>query len=721
MDGSGTIPGSYDSLTDLVQSVTLQAGDTVLIQGLQAIGGQAVAYSNVPGLGTQGAENFSQLVFPHGVTIRPNDATPVYLAAAGGLNPAFLLSVQGNDPDAVIETKISGVTFIGGTIGLKLDESANGSLKPCRLDSLTFCRNKVGLSAEVNGVTMDLDLDDSVVSDQVPTLVQSPALQPQTIGLKLHALENGSGAGRIEASVNSLSLNGDFATMAPEPFVHGDTGWSEYTDAGTRLIEVYAGGVQSEHRGATRYDALPIAEVVLDVNGGNWNGGAVETGVGWDVGIHSATLPNLTQPHDYSSGYRITLTGATLTTFRLAGIHGTSNESGRGEVYLLGQTTIQNTGDDAAVSPFGYVHSGVHMYTFRGYLGLVATDANLVSNAGHGIWLHNRGSILGLHEYPIGIYLRALGCKIHGNGMDGIGMSAGTETSDNGFRAAAIVGGTWDTWDGYRSLEFQGHEPGVLPRGVGSVNRCAISNNGRYGISARLKGRQEDPGDPEDAFTTAACRVANTILWNNASGAYFVSFEEEVVGGGSSTLLMPLVHCTILGNGDSSGFTAEVSDPNAGAIGFAAKYEYTSGLVAPYETVITRFFGSIFQRKSPTAADVGTQLYDLLVRDDLDPVQVANDRIGIEACRFVPRPPLLIMREHTDEDVLPWIWNPAPNWSSLVASQFFLASVGPNGELDTSVTWNTAAPAESVKDYTSYLRPSILDWRDFGAYQKNPR
>jgi len=723
VDGTGSIPGSFPSLTLLKQGATINPGDTIRIKGLQDPSGTPVAYSNVAGFPGQSTENFTLLVFPHGVTIQPHDSVPVYIAAAGGLNPPFLLRIEGASTNPSVQTLIGRLTLIGGTVGIDLDQSGVSGEKQVQIREVTFCRSKIGLSAVADNATIAPRVVDCTVTDQHPALVQLPTYQGVSFGFRFHGVGL-HGVGKVVASVENLTLSGTFPSIAPEPFSNPDTDLSVFTTTATRLIDLFTSGAagEGEHSDLDPFGALlPIPQVVLTVTGGLWSGFGKPDG-GWGIAICAATVGNFRFSPDYLNGYKITVTGTTMSDFYLAGVHAMTGENTRGEIYLNGQTTIQGTGPGTVPPPYGYVHSGAHLYTFRGHLALVATDANFYDNDAHGIWLHNRGSLQADTDFPNGLFLAATRCKAHLNGLDGIAMEAGTPTEDNPFRGEAIVGGTWDTWGGYRSLVHQGTEPAAneLPQGVGFINRCAISNNGRYGVSAKVFGRREDDQDPSDVFSVASCRIANSIIWNNPGGGVSAALQEYTTGVGSPTLLMPVVHSTVVGNGDATGFNVEVTDSSSGAS--AGKFEYASGTVpgSPSEVLVCRLFNSLFQRKSATAEDFGQQLRARIAIDHQFPVQVSDTSLGVEACRFSPAFPFFNFQEYTDIDVFP-LFAGTLNWTSLFASQFFLSSTGANNEIGECVNWNLAAPDESAKDFTDYTRTGILVQRDFGAYQKDPR
>ncbi len=78
--------------------------------------------------------------------------------------------------------------------------------------------------------------------------------------------------------------------------------------------------------------------------------------------------------------------------------------------------------------------------------------------------------------------------------------------------------------------------------------------------------------------------------------------------------------------------------------------------------------------------------------------------LGVEACRYVGSGLTPGFQVYTEADVSSAFVGPI-NWTSLLASQFYLANIGPN----------------SARDYTDFARTGVLTDRDIGAYQKNPR
>ena len=690
VDGSGGIPGSYATIHEVVLMAI--AGDTVKIAGMTS-GGQPAAY-------TDATETFP-LPVAGGVTV------------VGFGDPVYIWPVNGNNPDAIFllsggttPTTMARLRIGGGKIGIQMDDVGPSTFV---FNKITFSGNTTALSSkQTNGGTTNLTIENCRIVDIATTgTFQNPA-----IGFLLHAIEETEGEIPIlKVDINNLVTSGDFSNTVATAY-HSET----YADLeavnngkASRLIDVLANGSTTEHNGDinTRRD---IAEVKLNVNGGILDAGGDSAGDGWDIGVYSALASADPFSQDYTCGTTVTITGATLDGFNIAGVYSTANVCTRGITQLRGQTTILNTGHLFSHSPGEDIRSGVHMFCLEGYLGFTAADSNLVDNTGSGIFLNCPGTASNILEgLQVGLYLGLLRTKIHGNSGCGIEMQASVPNpnpNSNGFAQQAIVGGTWSQDSSSVTKLHSGPPPvAALPTGQGVVADSAISNNGEQGVRVEARGGHGD--------SLAFCRFSNTFLWNNLLGGYLGHFStDNQQWADLGTILTPILHCTFAGNGETTGWSIEFTRDVSNTPGFGWD---NLGTALPIDFV-TEIANPIFQRQNSVDVDFGPFLHSSSVTS-VSGTFSPSTKVALGGVRATLNDPtwgasigtfVESTGQHTSFKGLPG--GVGISWGTRKATQFFLDPSVHSDLLETPGWINTSSP-ETGDDFSGDPRPPVLtDW-----------
>ena len=477
-------------------------------------------------------------------------------------------------------------------------------------------------------------------------------------------------------------------------------GWHDFPsgyDEFTRLIEVFAdpSGIHLEHNTGFPYN--PIPEVNIDLIGGNLEGKADlnDTDAGWDVGLY-ATTGGYTGGSlwDFSAGYRIETSGTTFDGFRLAGIHGTCNRWGRGEVTLNGNTIVRDTGRQEAVAPTADILHGVHISSHYSYVALHATDASINNNKGNGISLKAKSSYD--HEnlvIPSGAFLDLDHCNIAQNGGHGIAM----KVEEDG-----IVGGAWHILSGAISLINQATYNYSVEYGQGVVDGCSISNNGKAGLYFYPNRVSDGKSDIVNV------RFTNCIVWNNPFGGYLADFSGSNL---SPVFLAPLGHCTLAGNGNDSTYQSSLNiiekDRSSGISG---SYFWTE----PAGSLSTKFYNTILERKSSSANDFApgmlTGVYKFVMDDSLP---ISDDKIGAAGLRYQDGSSGPTFDKST-RLATPFV--DSSSWTTLDPTKFYLSNHGTGNEFGETPTSFPLIGNETAFDHEGGSRPSASSGaRDKGA------
>ncbi|MFK5956595.1 MAG: hypothetical protein QM477_09145 [Planctomycetota bacterium] len=669
----------------------ITSGAIIAVQGLtDPATGSPVAYSNLNFLvPTNGSETFP-ILLPHGVSLIPVDSTPVYIWPTAGMTPPSVIRVVGSSPDL---TAIGRMNILGGIVGVDIDST--GADKDVLLRDVVLGRSGTNLSAIASGgATIDVEvLNCRIVDIPFPGAVPAPTLLMTSVGLRFNSIETTGGPPRVVAEVNNLTATGTYANLS------GTALRNSINDLATtvgepfsRLMEAYAVGSSAQGAGAA------ISEVILNVNGGELEGGATLTAEGWDIGIYSALDTNGTgENREYRAGTVVTATGASISNYVEAGIYGTADLETRGQIILRGKTEVFDTGSLLAHTPGDYFHSGVHLYCLEGYMGLNAVNATIHDNTGHGIVLRSSGTVNGNATTHFGMPLGLRRCGIYQNDGDGIALEGGVATpTSSGFTQDGIVGGTRLDSMGYVVLE-EGSPGLALPIGQGVVDRCAISNNGERGVRAFA-------GD-SDFFVY--CRFVNTFIWNNPLGGFVGDFSSPIAGPTVSggRILTPLLHCTLYGNG-SAAAPYNIEFLPVGGLG---QYFYADPFVPSFATA-TEIDNSIFEAPGAGTFDFGPRLTaDAVSTSPLG--FVPSGSVGVGGVRVQQQLPPAF--PFSTEDPVSFV-GPI-TLSNLLPNMLFLNATGNLNIIDASPSWINVSQAELGFDFEGTARTGAINTYDKGA------
>lgn len=514
---------------------------------------------------------------------------------------------------------------------------------------------------------------------------------------------------RVDALVSDGLLKAGYPAIAQTGvLVSTDSLPLEMSSEFSRFIEVYATGHTLEHGGS---GVQPVAEVDLEVEGGLFRGGKK-----WDSFLYSTTVSNNTSVEDHTCGYEVSLEGVSVERFEGLGVCAQAGREGRGRVDLSGATTIRETGyGESRSDAFQTYRSGFYGFAYKGYLGVTGTDFSLLDNTGHGMFLSSAETRMAPGPYPVGLFLGVTRGLIHGN--HGAGLSFRTAEAGQ-----AALGGTWhEESDGmggtFLSLVDDGGDPTDLPHGQGFVSRCAISNNGEYGIS--MRNFLSPP-------SVISCRFVNSVIWNNPLGSV-VAYSS---GGIPMTPLYvtPIHGCTILGNGStqSDPFSGAVADYNVefyeDPVLASNLYEWTELTANPTpKSLGTRITNSLLMRKTPgtNAKDFGPNLMALFGGDlvaDLNPtISVNVEKIGVAGCRADPVAFLnRLMAPLMTEEVPQFVGTPIV-WESRDPLQFQLASLGSSTIMNNTWDQFLFGALEVFEDFLQEPRDAFNDIMDPSA------
>lgn len=681
---------AYSSITAALTQATLQQGDQVVVVGIQ-VGGLPAAYSETPIVPGQTAETFP-LVLPVGIQLVATGTDPVLIARTqAGVEPLIQIVPSAFSGASVVE----GLRLLGGDVGVSLDSGATASL-PVEIRTCRFIRNRIGVSAVAeNGAELDLLVDGCVFEPSTVMYPQAVVLQTPAVGIRLHAKQDTgtSLVPRVDATVSGGNLKQGYPSTAKSGTLVGtDSIPTELISGFSRFFEVFAEGHLAEHRDGLT--PAPVAEVLLDIEGGTWRGGSK-----WDVLVYSTAANNGAAVADYTCGYKVRLEGALADRFAGIGALAQCGTESRGRLDLSGNGVIRETGYlETRQDAFKTIWSGVYGHAFKGYLGITGSDFDLLDNSGHGIFLTAGETKVAPGPYPVGAFLGVQTAEIHGNAGAGISML----TADSG---QAIVGGTWHEEDDgfggtFRSLINDDNNPTDLPHGQGYVSRCAISNNGEHGISMRSL---------LNTPSGISCRFVNDVIWNHPLGGV-VGFSS---GGIPMVPLMavPIHGCTIAGNGSTQTdpFSGEVADYNVEFFEISSLannvYEWTEPFATGAKTIGTRITNSILIKKNPggLAQDFGPYMVGSeIVTDERDPSLVPDHLIGIESVRRDPSGSPLNARYMTE--VAPQFFGASIVWTDRDPAQLALASLDAGTLLNNTWPEFLFGVVEASQDFLDMMR-----------------
>lgn len=664
-------PQAYSSITNALTLANLQQGDQVVVVGLK-VGNLSAPYSDTPLVPGQTAESFP-LQLPQGIRL-----------AASGTNPVLIARTL-TDPEPLIQVipsaltgpaVVEGLRLLGGEVGICLDSDATGAW-PVEILACRFIRNGIGISAIAEkGAEIFLLADGCVFEPSTGMIPQPVLLQTPAVGIRMHAVQNTSESlvPRVDATIRNGNLKAGYPSIVKgEKLVTTDLVPAEMDSGFSRFLEVYATGHDAEHR--LGLPPAPIAEVTLEVEGGTWRGGR-----SWDVFVYSTAVGNSAGVADYTCGYDVRLEGPVVERFAGVGAVTQSGIEARGRLDLSGGAVIRETGfQETRPGASAWIWTGVFGQAYRGYLGITGTDFDLLDNTGHGLFLTARDTKVAPGPFPVGSYLGIDLAEIHGNAGAGIYL----RTAEEG---PSIVGGTWHEEDDggggtFRSLIDDHNDPTDLPHGQGFVYRCAVSNNGEYGVSLRNFVHQP---------SGISCQFVNDVIWNQPLGG-IVGFSDSS-SYRNPLMAVPIHGCTIAGNGSMQGdpFSSQIANYNVeffeSSYNANNLYEWTEQTALPNpKSIGTRITNSILIRKSPgpSAIDFGQYMVASEIVSDTRPtVNVPDYMIGIASVRRDPTgipsgAPLMTTA------VPQFVANPV-DWTSRDATQFSLIALDPNSDLNNT-------------------------------------
>ncbi len=639
-----------------------------------------------------------------------------------------LLTIQGAPTLSL--TRIIGINFLGGDTAIKASSTGQANQIQLLVKDCRFAFNETGVWAtgQVGGMGagdgyVECSVRSAIFGDTIPATTSTPPFQNKpTAGIRFHSL-NEVGPG-VVGEVIDLTTVGNFVQMAPAPlFVQHDLA----ANSVTRLVEVFAGSGEAtrvEYPGFATGDYTPqtINEAIVSIQGGDWNGGVsnVAGSGGWDVGLLAqaqGVVPVGVPFQSFTCGYQVTMTGATLRKFREEAIYADGTINGRGLLTVNGGSILKTTGSPSA--PFDdQRHNGIHAYSIEGYMGIFLANSQILNHRGNGLYAVNGGahasdeSTLELGA-PFGIYLDIRKDNIHGNEANGIYLRE-EHAGPNGF-----IGGTIHQNPGGLFNIDADNGDFLQPNGQGIINRCAISNNGKAGFRVLANGNDGTlQGPPFEVPSGVAVRLSNSFIWNNPEGGISSTWN---TGSAASVTdrkgyyLVPVTHCTLVGNG-GPGFDWNIEiDDQDGANAGRCRYERIDpGSLTKYRT---NLWNDIFIRDPNIglAADFGNVLNNGIlpsatVVDTGGPYN--DDVVAIAGCRgkaFWGGNPFTGSAEMTDTPSIPFAGIGSYVLTSTNPGQFFLAYSGPPSNIiDTTPQYFNVLSPESSDDFNLQGRPGAL-------------
>lgn len=697
------------------------------MKGLKS-GGQYYGYTDTPtgvfppsaSFSGQAAEVWP-IDLPSGVSLQPYDGVPVIIYAASATSAPLIQVIPGATAG---QTVIHKVYLVGGGTAVSANH-AHAQSQSVRVSECTLVENSTGISAVASGAG-DIDLEViscSIRPDNGLLSHVSPATSNPTIGVRLHADGSSGTAPHVDATIAGLDVKNGFAigsTTSGNPWNYGYTPWPDLEEifasgeSPSRIIDVYSTGVIREHGGGF---PAKIPEVILDVAGSQLRG----SGGQWDIGVYTSTeAEGSATAGDYHAGWRLSITGCAVESLGAAGICLTVGRYSRGAAWISGATSVTGTGASSQTSAPSAAYSGIHATSHQGMLSVNCSGISSSDNVGAGLYAYSEETPAITDVYPVGLFVDLSESEFHGNGACGVLLSAG-QSYVNLLRdsALSIVGGTWrDTSSGsaVRTLSPWG-DASILPSGIGSIDRCAISNNEDFGIMFHAGNNNQSQAN------YVACSVTNSIIWNNALGGVFgLSNKGTPAVSTGMTMLAPVVHNTVVGNGSpgmtnpyapfsggltNADFSVEFYEHNSLPSGTqATAYEWKDPVAT--SDVATVLFNNIFDRMGAGTSDYGpfVEILDSAYSAPLSIPTLFPQRIRVAGNRGIAttgQPPLMPGAVGATVQYL----TGSPVLTSRTASQFFLANAGPNNVLTSTSNFTQFAANRTMVDYSSTARSSV--------------
>ncbi|MGB0953824.1 MAG: hypothetical protein ACPG31_11400, partial [Planctomycetota bacterium] len=488
--------------------------------------------------------------------------------------------------------RLENIGLYGANVGFRVAKSSSNSMEvACVGVSFANCTTGLRAISTAGGAanSLDLEIEDCWIRD-FPITANPPIAD---IGIELTAGNAGSEIGQIDAVVTNLRTSGGFT---------GTEGMGS-----SSIIKVSSSGVTPEHPGGIGGTPAAIPEVVLEIQGGHFEGHNKEGG--WNYGIYADVISARdigSLARDYVAGYRISMSGLTLSGFVENGIRAHASLDTRGSLVLNGGTKVSNTRDTSGATQVAPSGTGIYLQNREGYLALQTRQAKISGNATHGVFLSNQmddgsGKQSPNYGLPEGLLLDMESTVVSGNEGDGLKMIVG------GAGEGGVVGGTRYL----NPLDSQYyHVPSSswleFPSGQGRVVRSAIHNNYGRGMNGQL------------VFGSASVRLVRSVLWNNHLEGWRFHVEDNVC-----RMACPIIFSTVAGNGDGSGAGASASITRSPLV---TTNRYNLNVLATSPGLLhTKFLHSIFAHKNQQYSsgpggqpDFGGELATSIVVEEAD-------------------------------------------------------------------------------------------------------
>lgn len=709
--------------------------------------GLEVAYSNLPffaGAGQTG--EIFPITLRDGVTIMPAPGSPRVIIVPEALSPSSLLAMSNLSADlSSSTTRIEGLVLGGGSTALRLDADGGAERNVLVVD-MFFDSNAIGVSAIAaeEDTVLNTTIRNCNISDYAsPSLLAnpSPSFLSQVVGIRAQAGSLGEAAptnATVNAIINSLSVIGPSGafdsmggSMAPPASLGLGGSYFEINgggDVNSRLIEVGAFAGNGEHSGTASPGEAPFPFVNLTLNGCMLDGhafGAGDTGRGWDYGVHcSSQGPTSKSVFDYYAGWEVTISGTTIDDFREGGVHGLTRYFTRGLFNINGGTVITDTGFTGTGSGGNeYRHSGVFLESYESYIGIDGFKFESRRNLGHGLFAYSQGSVLGAMEYDTGTFVGLNRCQLFSNGSNGIEMRNYAPLSGDiivGIDQGAIVGGSWNSFDAGHlpdglSIATESDEPmfGIIPIGQGYINACQVYENTGIGIHAAVSGNTQP-------LHSVCNRIVNSYIWNNAGGGFVGDLDPHptLATTDMPSMFVPLIHCTLVGNGGSShDYSVEIDDLDTfGISGGTFEFEEaldSSGLLGS-EYFGTKFLSTIFDRNGAGSDDFGPVAITLM-EPDVDFGGLPDNFIGTGGIRG-EHSVISIGTKFSESTTISVPYR----FTGTLPDKWFLDSSAPNFSFfDRTLAFLSVLAPETSTDIEIDPRPATLFKRDKGGDHEN--
>ena len=332
------------------------------------------------------------------------------------------------------------------------------------------------------------------------------------------------------------------------------------------------------------------------------------------------------------------------------------------------------------------------MHSNEGYIALHTQNAKILDNLSHGISAEAEGSNQATDNHtPVGVFFDINNTSIHENDGDGI----------RGIADQGAIGGTWNFVGpgGLDDLYFSDLISSIqVDHGQGVINSCDISNNGGYGVYLWVVGSQV-----ESLLGAASVRLVNNFIWNHPLEGIRVDLQN------GPFCFVPIVHCTIAGNGDSATTPQSIEIVNSS--GSPAFYRAES-VGSRGRVLNTKIYNSIFQRKSVFLQDFGSSLDNYAIGDSINNTNPLN--IGCAGIRALDPAQLPYPFTESNGDVAPFV-GPII-WIATSPAQFFFGS-WVTQPFNHCPNFLHVEEGESNSDFEGTNRPSGADlWkRDKGG------